>query len=367
MLLREVGEVAALANPAEPLSVSQRAFDRACVNSAEHAHLPAARQIARELKLKWPEVLAVAHAPEGKRNYLLNVKTRENAPIGWLTSARIRFALRLVAGRLGADSLTTIAYDAERDVILSEDARDWLHGRRLRIPSAGAIALAAHGWGAALRIAGLREHAPRKPTIHQVIVSRVDVMDRFYDQYGEQPSQPALKDFARGNKIPMSGEGGRVYSEAVAEWRQRWRDRGEPEPLRIDRRGTGEEAPDFSADVGAAKPGEYLHVGKWDDEGLCVEWVAYYLSSLAGGRRATASDYLAWALRNPGAPTPDVFAKHEGWSAVRLKADERLRAQGPPTGPPTPGPADITLSTTNDDADDADDAEGGDDGGQDHD
>lgn len=339
MLLREVGEVAALANATEPQAVSQRAFDRARTNSAEHAHLPAARQIAKELGLSWREVLAVAHAPEGKRNYLLNVKTRDNAPIGWLTSARIKYALRLVAGRLGVDSLTTIAYDAERDVLLNEDARDWLHGRRLRIPSAGAIALAAHGWGAALRIADLRERTPRKPTIHQVIVSRVDVMDRFYDHYGEQPSEPALKDFARGNKIPMSGEGGRVYSEAVAEWRQRRRDRGEPEPQRIDRRGTGEKAPDFSADVGAAKPGEYLHVGKWDDEDLCVEWVAYYLAGLPGGRRATASDYLAWALRNPGAPTPDIFAKHEGWSAVRLKAEKRRKAQRPPANPPTRGPA----------------------------
>ena len=302
MLLREVHEVAALANPTDSQAVSQRVFDRARANSPAHANLPAARQIARELKLKWPEVLTVAHAPESKRNNLIDVKTRENAPIGWLTSARIKYALRLVAGRLGVDSLTTIAYDAERDVLLGEDARDWLHGRRLRIPSAGAIALAAHGWGAALRIAGLREHAQRKPTIHQVIASRVDVMDRFYDQYGEQPSETALKDFARGNKIPMSGEGGRVYSEAVAEWRQRWRDRGEPEPRRIDRRGTGEKAPDFSADVGAAKPGEYLHVGKWDDEGLCVEWVAYYLSSLSGGRRATARTTSRGRCGTPALP-----------------------------------------------------------------
>ena len=329
-----------LANATEPHAVSQRAFDRARASSADHAGLPAARQIAKELGLSWPEVLAVAHAPEGKRNYLLNVKTRENAPIGWLTSARIRYALRLVAGRLGVDSLTTIAYDVERDVLLNEDARDWLHGRRLRIPSAGAIGLAAHGWGAALRIAGLSEHVRRKPAIHQVIVSRVDVMDRFYDHYGEQPSEPALKDFARGNKIPVSGEGGRAYSEAVAEWRQRRRDSGEPEPRRIDRRGTGEKAPDFSADVGAAKPGEYLYLGKWENEDLCVEWVAYYLANLPSKRRATARDYAAWAQRNPGAPTTDIFSsKHKGWNAVRLKAEERLKAQGPPAGPPTPGPA----------------------------
>ena len=336
-LLREVGEVAARANPTEPQTVSQRAFDRARASSAEHAHLPAARQIAKEIGLPWPEVLAVAHAPEGKRSSLLDLKTREWTPPGGFTNERIRYALRLIAGRLGVDALTKIAYDEERAVILNEDARDWLHGRRPRFPSARAIRKAARSWRAALRVAGLGD-APRKRAIHQVIVSRADVMDRFYDRYGEQPSESALRGFARGNKIPMSREHGRKYSETVAEWRQRRRDSGESEPRVVDRRGTGEGRPDFTADVGAAKPGEHPYLGKWGDESLCVEWVAYYIASLPKGRKATAEAYEAWAQRNPGAPKRDSFAQHKGWSAVRRKADERLKVQGPPTGPPTPGP-----------------------------
>jgi hypothetical protein len=123
-LLREVGEVAARASPAEPQVVSQRAFDRARDNSAEHANLPAARQIARELKLPWPQVLAVAHAPENERGKVLASRTRQQMPKGWLTPARIRYALQLVAGRLGVDTLSGLAYDAERGVLLREDTRD---------------------------------------------------------------------------------------------------------------------------------------------------------------------------------------------------------------------------------------------------
>jgi hypothetical protein len=77
-----VGEVAALADPQAPAAVSQRAFDRARAASAVHAHLPAPRQIARELGLKWPEVLAVAHAPENERGKVLAARTREQMPKG---------------------------------------------------------------------------------------------------------------------------------------------------------------------------------------------------------------------------------------------------------------------------------------------
>ena len=265
-----------------------------------------------------------------------NKSKRDHAPRGWITDARIRYALRLVAGRLGVDALSRIAYSEERDVLLNEDARDWMHGRRLRLPDATAMSFARGGWSALLRIAGLKEYSPQKRTIPQVIVPRVEVIERFYHHYTEQPSFYALIEFARGNKIPMSQEGGRKYLETIAEWRQRRRDGGEPEPRVVEYKGLTKR-PDFSADVGAAKPGEYLYRGKWDDEKLCVAWVAYYLS-LHKGKKITSRTYEEWARRNPGAPTPYKFKRHEDWSVVRRKAEEQLKAQGPPTGPPTPGP-----------------------------
>ncbi|HTC58684.1 MAG TPA: hypothetical protein VK691_01030 [Solirubrobacteraceae bacterium] len=365
MLLREVREVAALASPENPEAVSQRAFDRARANSAAHAGLPEARQIARELKLKWPEVLSVAHAPEKKRSYLLVSKTRGKAPPkGWLTSARIRYALRLVAGRLGVDSLTRVAYDEERDKLQAADARDYLHGGRLRLPSANAISRAAQpslaagaGWRDALRIAGLKAHSRKKRTSHQKILSRGEAIDRFYDHYEEQPAIEALKDFVRGNGIPMSDEGGQKWSETFKLWRQSRIDRGFGEPRVIDYRSRRDangrilKAPDFSKDVGAAKPGEYPNQGKWANKDLCVAWVAYYLANLPEGRKAIARDYDAWALKNPGAPLLSRFTRHGGWSAVQGKAEERIKTQGPPTVPPTPGPSPLgrlSVATSDD-------------------
>jgi hypothetical protein len=336
MLLREVREVAALANPTEPQVVSQRAFDRARASGTAHAHLPAARQIARELKLTWPEVLAVAHAPISDQSNLLALKTRDQS---WehllLTDERIRYALRLVAQRLGVDALTMIAYDAERALLLAADARGWLHGRRLRLPTANAIMRAAKGWGVGLRIAGLREQSRAPRTIHQVVLSRVEAVERFHEYHDQQPpSAKALTDFARGNKIPMSGQNGQKWSETIAEWRRWHRDEGLSEPRVVKyRRGPGVKGPDWGADVGAARPGEHPVIGKWADESACVDWVANYLANLPKKEASTERSYEAWVRRNPGAPDLDRLVQHGGWVAVRDKALERLKAQGaPPTG-----------------------------------
>jgi hypothetical protein len=323
-LLQGVREVSTLASPAKPQAVSERTFDRARAGSADHADLPAARQIASEIGLPWPGVLAVAHAPENEQNKLLALKTKEHPPVGWLTDARIKYALRLVAGRLGVDTLTKGEYDAERVALLNADARDWLHGRRLRLPSANAILLAASSWDAAVVRAGLKAFV-RSHTIHQVILSPVEVMDRFYQHYGEQPSRKALRAFARGNKLPMSGEGNRPFAEIVTEWRQQRHERGLPEPRVIKYRlGPGIKRPDYSADVGAAKPSEHLYRGKWSDEDVCVEWVVNYLASLPAGAKSTAATYEAWRKQNPGAPSADRFSQHGGWDALRRKAQERV-------------------------------------------
>ncbi len=66
VLLRGVREAAAEANPAEPSFVSQRAFDDARARSAARRGLPAARQIAAELKLPWRRVLVLAHESDAR-------------------------------------------------------------------------------------------------------------------------------------------------------------------------------------------------------------------------------------------------------------------------------------------------------------
>ncbi len=303
--------------------MSQRAFDAARPRSAVGVALPAARQVAAELKLPWRGVLALAHEPDGRQAQLIGLSDRQWTPEGWLTADRIVFALQLAAGRRGAATLTMGAYDAERDLLLAADARDWLHGRRLRLPSADAIRLAANGWDAALVLAGLAADVRPPRAIRQTILSRLDVMDRFHDHYGEQPTKRALEAFARGNGLPMSDEGKRPWSETVKLWRQRRQERGLPEPRVSERKGgRGAKAPDYSANVGAARPGEQPHRGKWSDEEACIAWVARYLANLPKRERSTQDGYRRWASRHPDAPSPSRFAQHGGWEAVRRAAAE---------------------------------------------
>jgi hypothetical protein len=325
-LLREVRDAAAIAAPNDPRAASQRTFDAAVrrlggTSSVDRGRLPAARQIARELGLPWRDVLGLAHEPDARQAHLLGLHSREWTPRDWLTTERARFALRLAAGRRGAATLTMGDYEAERGALLAGDRRDWLHGRGLRLPSADAIRLAAGSWDAALALAGLGVGARPARTITQTIASRLDVMDRFHDHYGEQPTQRALLAFARGNGIPMSDEGKRLWSETVKLWRQRRLERGLPEPRAAQRKGgRGAKAPNYSADVGAARHGERPHRGKWCDGEACAAWVARYVASLPAGERSTQDGYRRWASQHPGAPSPSSLAQHGGWEAVRRAA-----------------------------------------------
>src|SRR5690348_980370 len=101
MLLQGVREVAAIANPNEPESVTQRNFDAERERSTAHAALPPARRITERLKLSWAKVLAVAHEPEGEQNRLLGLKDKASSSADWLSEKHVAAMLRLVAGRLG--------------------------------------------------------------------------------------------------------------------------------------------------------------------------------------------------------------------------------------------------------------------------
>lgn len=332
LLLRCIREVSLLAGADAPEAVSQRAFDTAAqrlrTSNIDRGKLPAARQIARELRLPWRDVLALAHKPQARQAHALGLRRREWVPEGWLTVERVCFALQLVAGRRGVVTLTMGTYDAERDALIATDARDYLHGRRLRLPDAEALRIAAGGWDAALTLAGLTTSVRPPQAIKQTILPRLDVMDRFHDYYGEQPTKRALEAFARGNGIPMSDESKRPWSETIKAWRQRRRERGLREPCVAARKGgRGVKAPDYSADVGAACAGEQPHRGKWSDEEACVAWVARYLASLPTRGRSTQDGYRRWASQHPGAPSPSRFAQHGGWESVRRGALKQLAAE----------------------------------------
>lgn len=71
--------------------------------------------------------------------------------------------LQIVASRLRTDTLSTSEYRIERDRILAEDWKRWLHGRQLLFPTVEQIVIVAGSWGSALRVAGLRPTRKARP------------------------------------------------------------------------------------------------------------------------------------------------------------------------------------------------------------
>jgi len=319
LLLRGVRCVAALANPDEPTAATQRAFDAARERSPEHVALPPARRITEQLRLPWREVLAVAHESERQQAQLVGAKTRASAA-NWLTAEHVTVALRLVAARLGADSLTTGEYRVERARLLAADRARWQHGRWLLLPDDEQVIAVAGSWDAALRDAGLETTAERRPARERGASGLADLMERFHDHYGVQPSLRNLRAFALGNGIPYPMRT-QPFGAAVAEWVASRRERGLPEPRVVKRvGGRGHKAPDYSADVGAARPGE-RRLAKWT-RADCAAAVARYLAQLPSGERSTERGYADWAATQPRdtAPVMSTILSLGGWEATRRAA-----------------------------------------------
>jgi hypothetical protein len=326
MVLRGVCEVSELAKPSAPETASQRAFDAARARSPRHAELPTARRITKDLGRSWREVLETAHAPEGTHSRRLGHAAE--LCHDWLTEEFVVFALRLVALRLGKPTVTMGEYRVERAAMLRADHKRWLHGRDLFLPSDGQVRHLAGGkWSAALSLAGLAPtpRASRNAKVGRFVLTRVEVIERFYDHYEEKPSLEALEAFARGNGLPMSREAGRKYADTVAEWEERRRSAGLPPPRVVNRLfGRRREGawPDYSRDVGAARPGEKRWWGRWADPDECVAWIRRYIATLGPRDHATQEGYDDWTRRQTDAPRSSCFRRHGGWAALRRQAQE---------------------------------------------
>jgi hypothetical protein len=334
MLLRAVREVAVLASPGRPEAVTQRAFDAAKAGSAAHADVPAARRIAEQLKLSWPEVLATALEPEDRQAHKLGAKARGPTSVDWLTEKHAAAVLQLVAGRLSANTVSTAEYEAECEKLLGADGARWFQGGNLPLPTPRQIVHRFGSWDEALRKAGLQLPHQRVPGIRpKPAPSFPDLMERFHDVYEIQPTAKALQEFARGNGIPYPDPRRVKFSAGLDEWLARRRASGESAP-RVEKRrpgrlpGGGRPAPhpDYSRDVGAARPGE-RRLGehrqiKWTRED-CIASVARYLEHAAGSR-STERGYGSWAAAQESAPRRSTLRVHGRWEEMRRLAQEEL-------------------------------------------
>jgi hypothetical protein len=197
--------------------------------------------------------------------------------------------LQLAAGRLGADTVSTNEYRVEREKVLVVDRARWLHGRDLLLPTAEQITVATGSWEEALRIAGLRpprnvgpkQKRPNAPPL-------ADLMERFYDAHGVQPTRPALQEWASASNIPYPSPKGRnAYHNAREEWIERRRDH-------------------------------------WDHDS-CVAAVARYIAQLPPGKRFTSRDYRVWGAQQEHAPPMTTIQNYcKSWEAARRDALARV-------------------------------------------
>jgi len=325
MLLRGVRAVAAHANPDEPEGVSQSAFDAARQRCPDRYPLPRAKRITERLGLPWRDVLALAHAPNSAQNRLLGLGVRESAA-EWLTRDCVRSALRVVALRRRADTLTLAEYRVERAAMLAADHSRWMHGGTLRMPTDEQIIAVAGSWEAALRFAGLRAPGDRNPAEgrHDAAPPLVDLLARFHDAHNYQPSARDLRAFARANGIPYPSERTQRFSAAIAQWAQQRREHGLPEPRAVQRTGgRGRKAPAHDADTGAALASEQRRK-RWT-RAECVAAVSRYHAQLRPRERSTQRGYTDWAATQPRGTTPALATvqEHGGWERVRRDAIAR--------------------------------------------
>lgn len=335
LLLRGAREVAALASPDDPKSVTQRAFDAARERSSAHAYLPPARRITEQFGWPWSLVLTVAHEPEERQAHELGAKARGPTSLKWLTEEQIVAVLTIAAQRRSANTVSTREYEATREELLRADRARWLHGRTLLLPTVRQIAHKAGSWDEALRKAGLlvtKERAPRVREKHAP--SFPDLMERFYTHYNVQPTALDLKAFASGNGIPYPDPRRITFAIGRKEWLAHRRANGLPYPKKARRR-VGRPRknarpmpprPDYSRDVGAAQPGE-RRLGehrqiKWTRED-CVACVARYLDD-AQGSRSTLRGYQSWATKQDQAPASGTLKLHASWETMRKLAQQHL-------------------------------------------
>jgi hypothetical protein len=341
LLLVLVREVSLLADPDRPKEVSQREWDEARSKlSSKLGAIPAARSIARKLRLSWPEVVDLAHQPSTAQNQRLGERDSENAQ-HWLTAEHAVYMMKLVARGLGKSTLTEGQYDVERGEMIARNRRYYMHGRRLRMPTSDQICTlmqreiyGATGagvpfvgtWERALELAELgsaqraRSKATRQP------LPLLDLLDRYHDAHGVEPTPTRLWGFAREHDLPYAmTTGKRAWSGVVAVWRKRREAAGLPAPRPPEPLDAGEIA---LAHFRVRKKPEKTKNTAWGNREKCLLAIIAYLEELPAGKRATAKDYNAWASKqDTRAPNAITLRKHGGWSKMLEDAHQRMLAE----------------------------------------
>jgi hypothetical protein len=335
LLLQYIRTVAKLADPARPQHASQRAFD-AAKQDATYADLPSARVIARRLGKRWREVLILAHSSSKHHATSLSGRQGENHQ-PWITGEHIAYALKLVAQRLSAPTLSESQYEAERDKLLKEHKRQHPRSSRLRLPTAdqiciytqrelrGTTSAGTSRVGAWPRAMELAELAPnRKPTRQATRTTSVPIalLERYYDAHKAGPTASRLATFARKQDIPHTMIRNKaVWNKALKAWYSDRERRGLPAPA---------DPPPATASEQRLAALNFRQAGtlpttRWANKDKCVLAVTRYLRQIPQGEYATVDGYQRWARQQRFATPPlGALERHGGWDTIRVLAHKRM-------------------------------------------
>lgn len=175
-------------------------------------------------------------------------------------------------------------------------------------------------WDAALALAGFEPPPPKVNSSRSL--SSLEILERCWEFHGTQPTSVEAEKFAQANGIPYSrrSEAGH-WPQKVAKWK-RWRtEQGLPVP---DDTPPIEERPDYTKDMGAARPGE-RRLKPWNNIEDCLPHVIAYIEQLPPRQLSSAKGYNRWSSRHPDAPYDGELRQHGGWLAFRQLAHERIK------------------------------------------
>ena len=256
---------------------------------------------------------------------MLGLKDKEPEQ-DWLTDDYVAYLLKLVARRLGGvATVTPSEYRVEREKLLKADRASWLHGAQRLVPNDEQIRTACGSWDNALLLAGLRKRPkPGLTRSESVVPAYVQLIEDCYQRHDALSTLAELETFARANNLPCPKRGVKTWSVSVQAWKTGREDDGLFVP---DGPPPKSQRPDYSRNVGAARPGEQRLV-RWSMAD-CVAWVTRYLKQLPAGQHSTKRGYDDWARSQAGAPHASAFDRHGGWNAVRKAALANLAPAAP--------------------------------------
>jgi hypothetical protein len=295
--------------PADPMTVTQRAFN-AARQGAGHPECPEASYIVRRLGYSWPEFLKLALAENGSSFKTLAQHTREWGQPDIRTCA---LALRAVAHRLQAKTVRPNEYALEREEIIRRSRGTNRVQLEEQLPTHGQVE--HYGWDRVLEEAALKTR-PGVPRVQGVPMP--DAIERFLIVQGRLPSHTDIIRFAKEQGFAL-GKNKQILKD-IEELRERRSQRGLWTPARLPKP-TQQPPWQSSAVPGLDAKNPRVRRGYWTLE-LVEEGLSLAVENLKPGEQLTVQALLRMSKSIEGIPAPSVVgrvAKENGTSFSTLR------------------------------------------------